>query len=351
MIDAALERHLVEAKEMQACWKQFKDFFLTALRGEGVSPANEQAFLRIKSRIAMLHDPYLDMVKGDRKIAQNIIQLVGRSITLKHVSKLSLAESKKFEIEWHEAYLQIEETIGFLETDSARLASITASQYRTNILRQRIRRTIQLTLHSAIFKLAVVAVILLGIMVGMTAFNVGDKLYANPSTRGLAVLLFSITRLINPDQAYYSMAEENVTKASLPGNKPASFTGIIKLGEKDSNIKAAAALATWNQGGKSFSATADLEKAKEFCAQQITLSRNYINIYYFRFEKTKEAQELMDRLGAFNESLGKLKRTDPAPNASFFRSANIVYLIISENNADREWIRRNLFNVKLDTDS
>jgi hypothetical protein len=59
-----------------------------------------------------------------------VLNIISRAITLKHLSKQSTADNKKMEIEWHEAYMLINETIGSLEQKRNELANINETQFK-----------------------------------------------------------------------------------------------------------------------------------------------------------------------------------------------------------------------------
>ncbi|MCX7044469.1 MAG: hypothetical protein NTX50_03145 [Candidatus Sumerlaeota bacterium] len=95
MIDPALEKKLEECKQIRECWRQFRDFFTLAVSKQPITHEKELEFLKVKSRLAILHDSYMEAIRSSPKTAQNIMIIVSRSITLKHVAELSIAETKK----------------------------------------------------------------------------------------------------------------------------------------------------------------------------------------------------------------------------------------------------------------
>jgi len=348
MIDASLERHLADTKELLANWKMFRDLFNSAVKKEPIAPDKEMLFLRVKSKIAMLHDSYMEALKGDAKVAQNIIQLVERSITLKHVSQLSIAETKKFEIEWHESYLQVEETVGQLDEERQRLATVTVSKHRMTQMSAAIKRTLSSALHSAVFKLACVAVVLVAVLVALVAFDLIDKLYENPSTRKIAVMVYQGLRMAQPNLPYKSVVNE-LAPRGLPGGKPAYMASIgLRGGEKDQ----AAALARWKGFNGEFSAAEDLKGAVEYIKQEVTCTARKapFEIHYFRFETVDKPKEIMERFGDFREEQGMARESNPDNQTTFFRKANVIILVGSKQNIDGcNFIREKVFGVKFES--
>lgn len=345
MIDPTLERHLADSKELMARWREFRDFIVDAVRkkSDAITPDKEMAFLKCKSKIAMLHDSYLEAVRSDPKIAQNIMQLVSRSITLKHVAELSIAESKKFEIEWHESYLQLEDTIGELEEERERLSQITKSTYVVSNYVNRVKRAITLTLNSALFKFACVAIVLVGILVAAIVLDVNDRLYDNPKTKNTALMIESVVRFIQPDLAFRRL-DEGFLPERLPGNKPGDFDKLLKFPE--TNKDKAAELAKFGE----FDGTETLKKADEFAAQIMRFKTNdpSVHMYYFRLAETKDAVNLMEKFGDAMENQGKTRRVDPNDQFSFFRKANVIVMMEGKNWGARAWLRKNIFGVYLD---
>lgn len=351
MIDATLEKHLEDSRELQGLWKTFRDYFVAAVRKEPIDPDKEVTFLEIKSRIAMLHDSYLDALKTGQKVAQNIIILVGRSITLRHVSELSEAESKKFEIEWHEAYLQIEETIGMLEEEQSRLEDITPQKFMMNSLKARVKSVVDKTLHSAVFKLSMVALVLIGILAAAIALDAVGKMYDNPSLKPFAITLMAILRIGQPDLEYGLLEEFMPEK--LPGNKPQDFDN-VRPGSNDVNQREAARLANWRDSGNSFDARDELENAEEFKVQDLHFrdGKRAVPIYYFRLKTSAEAKALMKRFGTFSTDCGKSERDNPPGGEhTFIRKANIIILMQTNEWGAREWMRKNIYKYKIDSDA
>jgi hypothetical protein len=102
----------------------------TGVKGESFSPDREAEFLGIKSRIAMLHDSFMTALQADRNIGQSMLTIVGRTITLQHMARLSVAEIKKIEIEWHQAFLLLQETLGNIEDKREEISEISEAAFR-----------------------------------------------------------------------------------------------------------------------------------------------------------------------------------------------------------------------------
>ncbi len=135
MIDPVLERNLTDCRELLELWQRFQQFMATALKeGEG-TPSEESEFLHIKSRIAVLHDSFMSALLEDKNIGQSMLTIAGRAITLRHVARMSVAEVKKMEIEWHQAFLLLQETLGNVEEKQTELAAISETAHRVDLLK------------------------------------------------------------------------------------------------------------------------------------------------------------------------------------------------------------------------
>lgn len=132
MIDPAVERQYADCQTLLDLWRQFHEFFSMAVKGDNLTHENEEAFLDLKSQIAMLHDSFMEALTRDHNIGQEVLGIISRTITLKHLNRQSVADIKKMEIEWHESYLLLNDTIGYLEEKRSELATMSAGQLRAS---------------------------------------------------------------------------------------------------------------------------------------------------------------------------------------------------------------------------
>lgn len=174
MLDPTLERRLSDCKELVGNWKVFHEFFKLGVRGQDLTADKEARFLQIKSKIAMLHDSFIDSLSHDQNIGQNIITIVARCITLKHLHKLGPAEIKKMEIEWHESYLLLNETIAMLEEKKEAMDKINPTQYKMDRYKQLITMNVKHFLTSIYFKAALVLFGLIFVIFGIPMLGIYD---------------------------------------------------------------------------------------------------------------------------------------------------------------------------------
>ncbi len=136
MEDPGLNRRIDETRELHTRWGQFHDFFTMALKGEQATAEAEMKFLELKTRICMLHDGFMQSLKHDHKVGQQVLGILGQCILLRRIPNLSNAEVQKLELDWNEGYMLMNETIAGLEEERQRLANINEKTYRLNKARE-----------------------------------------------------------------------------------------------------------------------------------------------------------------------------------------------------------------------
>lgn len=126
MKDMVLEQRLRHCQQLMESWQRFHQYLMACIKGQEFNAQAENDFLKVKSQIAILHDSFLASVpKGSRETAatsQSVINLVEKCILLRQVKRFNVAELKRMEMEWHEAYLLINDTIGILQEEINNLA-------------------------------------------------------------------------------------------------------------------------------------------------------------------------------------------------------------------------------------
>ena len=182
MINPDNERRYADCSELVDAWKSFLDLFTKAVnKTVEINPPLEQTFMEIKARIAMLHDSFMEAVRHDKNVAQNMLTIVNRSITLRHLQRMGQADMKKIEIEWHETYLLLNETVSHLAEEREKLANINEFSYKMGKIAERGRLNLKHFVTSIYFKIFVVIAVLLFIIVGIPAFDIYD--YNNLRTK------------------------------------------------------------------------------------------------------------------------------------------------------------------------
>lgn len=250
MVDPELERRYADCKELVDAWRVFLELISVGIKDPSqINPQYEQAFLNSKARIAMLHDSFMEAIKNDKEksTGANMLGLVNRSITLRHVAKSQDVEKKKMEIEWHEVYLMLNECIVGLEEERAKLLAINEFNWKVGKVLKSIQSAVWNFVTSPYLKFAVGVVVVVGAVASLFIFE--DALRKNPQTgKYFSYFLYAQRQFVGIEAPYMSIGE--FTKGGF--NKP--VPGVKEFSMKDSGVnKVAAALAglRFNLGDKS----------------------------------------------------------------------------------------------------
>ena len=174
MIDPAVERQYADCKELLQFWRTFHEYFTIGVKGENLTHENEESFLELKSKIAMLHDSFMEALSHDQNIGQEVLNIITRAITLKHLNRQSAADIKKMEIEWHESYLLLNDTIGALEDKRSELSKVSETHFRAGKAAGVARQRASNFFGSFYLKAAVILAVVLGGTVGVQLSGMYD---------------------------------------------------------------------------------------------------------------------------------------------------------------------------------
>ncbi len=130
MQDPELEQKIEEVKQLILIWHQFYNL-LNVIQDESTGAEEiaraDTEFQKIKTVIAQKHSTLMSVVTKDDYIAQTVLATVRRTISLQEFRNLSELESNKVLIEWHEANVLLNETLGHLEYERDSLADKSAT--------------------------------------------------------------------------------------------------------------------------------------------------------------------------------------------------------------------------------
>lgn len=291
MIDPAVERQFSDTKELLALWNTFHQFFTMGVKGEGITPEKENQFLELKSRIAMLHDSFMDALTTNHNVGQEVLSIITRAITLKHLGRLSTADVKKMEIEWHEAYLLLNDTIAALDQRRKELADINESQYRAKKAAGAARQKAGKFFGSTGFKVLAIIAVLLGGTIGVQTMGLYDyddlgniSALHTPYRWGKYAV-----RMVKPDSPWPNV--DVVPRKGYAGWPEGVKEPVI---ESDANKQDAIMEIARNaqQIGIGQPLAAGLENAVEFRKETAEKSGSKgLEIYTFRFNTTAEAKD------------------------------------------------------------
>lgn len=116
MADENLQQRFEDVKALLKIWHHFYKILAMVFQTEDeIPPDKEREFQQIKTLVAEKHDSFMRVIEKDEHVGQNILTMVKRVISLSEFRRLSRLEINKLLIEWHDANILLNETLGSLE--------------------------------------------------------------------------------------------------------------------------------------------------------------------------------------------------------------------------------------------
>lgn len=113
-----LEEEMDEIRMLMKIWNNFYRILTSTFYDENVDIEKlDPEFQQIKQIIAEHHGHFMKVIKKDFHIGQSVLTTVKRTITLEGFHNLSHLEINKTLIEWHDANILLNETLGSLECE------------------------------------------------------------------------------------------------------------------------------------------------------------------------------------------------------------------------------------------
>lgn len=113
-----LEEEMEEIRMLMKIWNNFYKVLTKTFYDESVNIQElDPEFQQIKQVIAGHHSHFMKLIKKDFHIGQSVLTTVKRTITLEGFNNLSPLEVRKTLIEWHDANILLNETLGSLECE------------------------------------------------------------------------------------------------------------------------------------------------------------------------------------------------------------------------------------------
>lgn len=107
-----------EIQMLMKIWGKFYNILTTTFYNEDADIDKlDPEFQQIKQVVAEHHGHFMKVIKKDLHIGQSVLTTVKRTISLKGFQDLSQLEINKTLIEWHDANILLNETLGSLECD------------------------------------------------------------------------------------------------------------------------------------------------------------------------------------------------------------------------------------------
>lgn len=113
-----IETEMEEIQMLMKIWNQFYKVLTTTFsENKADQKALDREFQRIKQIVAEHHGHLMKVIKKDFHIGQSVMTTVKRTISIKGFMGLSDLEIRKTLIEWHDANILLNETLGSLECE------------------------------------------------------------------------------------------------------------------------------------------------------------------------------------------------------------------------------------------
>lgn len=336
MINPELERRYADCLELVDAWKSFLELVNKAIRTpEQINPAAEQQFLAAKARVAMLHDSFMAALKHDKQTGNNMIEIVNRAISLRLINRAIEAEQKKLELEWHEAFLLLNETVSSVNEEREALAKINEMTWKLGRMRERAVVQFKAFVTSLYFKVFLGVMAVLFVIWGIPAFGIYDydKLRDVNSLKGPLGSYYDLKRdMIGMSAPYMNLAKfaEKMNSGNNKANKGNSaehnLTGKTSDLPKDTFLtrvlpQQMIPTVPYNEQKELYSL---LNAAQEYdvyqYSGQYSSPRGYIYLFWFR--KSQDASNVFFKLSGMDSKI-------PGDKFKYFKKQNVIMILHS----------------------
>lgn len=327
MIDPNLERRYADCNELADAWKGFLELTSVAMKApQNLTPQLEQQFLATKARVAMLHDSFMDSLKTDRQTGANMLGLVNRSITLGHIARMGAADHKKTEIEWHEVYLLLSDTLSGLETDRHRLAQTSAFSHGMKRTMDQLVNLVMGFLRSTFFKVAMVLIVVVGALSMVFVYET-ELRRASWSGKHYVKLLKFQRDVLRMDVPYSNVAEfEAVAFVGVPN---AEGITEVKVGAQDKgSISNVVGRFAGEDSKKMVAEVASESFHREFVTNVRTPQTNIFLLYFFLVSEAEEFERTF------------MRENKPDSIMVLTRKSNVIALSMSQDPRFRDTLKR-----------
>ena len=334
MINPELDRRLADCTELIDAWRYFIDLINRAVKNkESINPQMEQQFLGAKARIAMLHDSFMESLRHDRQTGANMLEIVNRSITLRILQKAGEADSRKLELEWHEAFLLLNETVSTLNEERQALADVNEFNFKMKKFRTNFVGSVKAFLGSFYFKVSMVFLGVIFVIFGVEFFGIYryDKLRDYRILAPIVGSYLDLTRdAFGMQSAYYSAAK---FQSIFTKNPPLGYI-IDDLGaDPTMTLDAVAVNVTAGFQLTDAQEISNLEailrgSGGDFKPYRIAEERGGAsgNAFVFWFRQTQSAKDAM--------RIYNLATSTKLPEIQAIRKVNVVVVLYSAGNPD-----------------
>ena len=338
MIDPVLERRAADCKELLQLWNTFHKYFALAVKGENlITHEREAEFLYLKSRIAMLHDSFMAALRHDQDIGQYVLSVIERSITLKHINRLSVAEINKMQIEWHESYLLLSEIAASLEEQMETVSKINPTTYKLNKIKANVIANVKSFFTSTYFK---VTLVVLGIPIALIVLNqlwAFSNLKNYKTTKNIYYTFAKFWRIVNPNMPYDRFEDIRRTISARPSD--------LKTDKPLFDQNTAANLVT-QPDLKMFLMGSNVKFIEEPYKFEKSNDRLFILMFMVTSEDGNDkAEEFINNFIKWKNSISNQDRISFETYNDVFKVNNVIIIVHSPRKADRKTIKEMEFGV------
>lgn len=167
MIDEKLEGNIKILEELIVLWDQIHDFMKISLDKDNITPGSNEDFLKIKSKVAMIHPSLMNVLEKDVHVGQMVLDLVMQSISLNHLNQLSDTEFRKLNIKWHDASLLMNEVLGSLMDRREELAKTSVAEFRKIKMQNKMKERMHFLANNQGVQLLLVIIVIVGVIAGL----------------------------------------------------------------------------------------------------------------------------------------------------------------------------------------
>lgn len=100
-------------------WKELFDMIATAhsCPDQDFKREDENTFLTLKAQLAQKQAPLAQLLPKDLNLSQQIHEVLTQVVSLREIKEMSIPSYKKFEMGWHQIYLNLNSTFGILNAN------------------------------------------------------------------------------------------------------------------------------------------------------------------------------------------------------------------------------------------
>ena len=171
-----IEAEMDEIQMLMKIWNKFYNILTTTFYNQDADIHKlDPEFQQVKQIVAEHHGHFMKVIKKDFHIGQSVLTTVKRTISLKGFQDLSPLEINKTLIEWHDANILLNETLGSLECERD---LILRGRQRSSVPTQGAGDKAKAFFQSGTFKMVVNLVVLIVIVGAIAMF--WDTISASP---------------------------------------------------------------------------------------------------------------------------------------------------------------------------